>query len=132
MTYRHTLHHHTYIVSLAGGRQNKQKGDIQTYRHTLHHYIYIIITRPRPAFRSFQRDFWASKSRFDIILGDVTDISVTICQCHANQKSNYTHNLNILLLPVGEKISWPAPNDHHSCLYCPPAPLSLYLSEPVA
>ena len=40
MTDIHTLHHYIYIVSLAGGRQNKQKRDTHT---ELHHYIYIII-----------------------------------------------------------------------------------------
>jgi len=41
VTHTHTLHHYIYIVSLAGGRQNKQKRDRHTHTHTLHHYIYI-------------------------------------------------------------------------------------------
>ena len=36
--YRQTLHHYIYIVSLAGGRQNKQKRDIHTDTSSL--YIY--------------------------------------------------------------------------------------------
>ena len=37
-TYRQTLNHYIYIVSLTGGRQNKQKRDIHTYRQTIHHF----------------------------------------------------------------------------------------------
>ena len=36
---RHTLHHNIYIVSLAGGRENKQKRDRQTDIHFIIIYI---------------------------------------------------------------------------------------------
>ena len=41
ITHRHTLHHYIYIVSLAGGRKNKQKRDTQTDTHTYTSSLYI-------------------------------------------------------------------------------------------
>ena len=40
MTNIQTLHHYIYIVSLAGGRQNKQKRDKHTHAPPLHIYHY--------------------------------------------------------------------------------------------